>query len=871
MLDISAQDVSPETKYLSEYKKPDFTITTVDLNFDLHDEVTHVTSRLHIKRQGYKNAPLVLDGKDMTLISVIIDGKNVDYISDDETLTIEGVPDEFDLMIVNDIDPASNTALEGLYVSNGMFCTQCEAQGFRRITYFLDRPDVMAKFKVRIEGFKANYPILLSNGNEIERGEAENRRHYVVWDDPFPKPSYLFALVAGNLACAEDHFKTKSGIDVILRIFAEEHDLDKCPHAMESLKKSMKWDEDVYGLEYDLNIFNIVAVSHFNMGAMENKSLNIFNTKCVLAKAETATDTDFSFVEAVVAHEYFHNWTGNRVTCRDWFQLSLKEGLTVFRDHEFSADMGSRAVTRISDVRTLRQHQFAEDSGPMAHPVRPDSYIEINNFYTMTVYEKGSEVIRMMHRLLGAEKYRKAMDLYFERHDGQAVTCEDFVCAMEDGSGVDLSQFRLWYSQAGTPEVSVTSHFDESAKKYELRFIQSIPDTAGQTDKKPMHIPIELGLIDRFGQELLPGGTIMLNLKEEEQTFTFEGLETKPIPSILRGFSAPIKLSHDLDRDELIFLIGFDCDSFNRWEAAQTISSNIILSAVDDLKVADEIELDSKFIEAIRSVLTDKTLDRAFIGEMLALPSEGVLGQRKTPVDVDGIHWARKLVIKALATALKDEMLSIYRECHSDEPYAFTPEATGRRRLKNMVLGYLMEVADEEVFALCKDQFYSSNNMTDEIAAFTFLVDSESPDREKAINDFYDKWNKDQLVLDKWFSAQAMSTRDGVLDQMDALNGHNDFDLKTPNRVRSLISVFCGLNQVSFHDKSGRGYEFLARNIKALDPLNPQIAAGLAKQLTRWKSFDKDRQKLMIVTLEDIMKQKGLSKHVYEIVSKSLA
>ena len=854
MLDITAQELSPKTKYLSKYKKPDFTITTVDLNFDLNEDVTHVTSRLHVKRQGDHQEPLVLDGKDMTLISVVLDGQLPEYELADETLTIKSVSDEFDLMIVNDIDPASNTALEGLYVSNGMFCSQCEAQGFRRITYFLDRPDVMATYRVRIEGLKDNYPILLSNGNEIERGEAESGRHFIVWDDPFPKPCYLFALVAGNLACAEDHFTTKSGIGVTLRIFAEEQDLDKCPHAMESLKKSMKWDEEVYGLEYDLNIFNIVAVSHFNMGAMENKSLNIFNTKCVLAKAETATDTDFSFVEAVVAHEYFHNWTGNRVTCRDWFQLSLKEGLTVFRDHEFSADMGSRAVARINDVRTLRQHQFAEESGPMAHPVRPESYIEINNFYTMTVYEKGSEVIRMMHRLLGKEKYRKAMDLYFERHDGQAVTCEDFVCAMEDGSGVDLSQFRLWYSQAGTPEVSFTNTFDAVTKKYELTFIQSVPDTPGQTDKKPMHIPIELGLLDRYGQELLPGGTIMLDLKEAKQTFTFEGLENKPIPSILRGFSAPIKLSHDLSRDELIFLIGFDTDSFNRWEAAQIISTNIILSMVEELKTGEKIALDSKFIEAIRLVLTDKSLDKAFIGEMLALPSEGVLGQKKTPVDVDGIHEARKLVVKELASALKKEMLATYRACLTDEPYAFSPEATGRRRLKNMVLGYLMEIADEEILDLCRVQFYSSNNMTDEIAAFTLLVDSESPERDKVIQDFYEKWHHDQLVLDKWFSAQAISTRTDVLDQMDMLNEHKDFDLKTPNRVRSLISVFCGLNQVRFHEKSGRGYQFLARNIKALDPINPQIAAGLAKQLTRWKSFDQGRQKLMIATLEDILK-----------------
>lgn len=866
MLDFTAQETAPETKYLSDYKIPDFTIETVDLNFDLHDDVTHVTSRMHIKRQGGSEAPLVLDGKDIKLVSVVINNAVAEYEVDDETLTIPNVPDEFDLMIVNDIDPANNTALEGLYVSNGMFCTQCEAQGFRRITYFIDRPDVMSTFRVRIEAFKANYPILLSNGNEVERGDSADGRHYVVWDDPFPKPSYLFALVAGRLGMMEDSFTTKSGMDVVLRIFAEEDDLDKCPHAMDSLIKSMKWDEEVYGLEYDLEIFNIVAVSHFNMGAMENKSLNIFNTKCVLAKAETATDTDFSFVEAVVAHEYFHNWTGNRVTCRDWFQLSLKEGLTVFRDHEFSSDMGSRAVCRINDVRTLRQHQFAEDSSPMAHPVRPEEYIEINNFYTMTVYEKGAEVIRMMHRLLGPEKYRKAMDVYFERHDGQAVTCEDFVKAMEDGSGVDLTQFRLWYSQAGTPEVDVKTSFENG--KYEITFKQNIPDTRGQKNKKPMHIPIELGLLDRFGQELLPGGTIMLDLKEAEQTFTFEGLEHKPIPSILRGFSAPIKLNGDLTRDEQIFLIGHDSDSFNRWEAAQEISTDIILSMVKD---PDNVgELDVEFVNAMRKVLTDKTLDKAFVGEMLALPSEGVLGQKMDTVDVDGIHEMRKLVVRELATALKQEMLAAYKECNTGEEYEFTPEAVGRRRLKNMVLGYLMEIADAEIYEICKNQFYSANNMTDEISAFTFLVNSESPDRDQAITDFYNKWHHDQLVLDKWFSAQAMSSREDVLERIDELNEHKDFDLKTPNRVRSLISVFCGLNQVRFHDKSGRGYEFLGRNIKALDPLNPQIAAGLAKQLTRWKSFDKTRQNMMKKTLKDILSLEGLSKNVHEIVSKSL-
>jgi len=870
MANADAQTTALNTKYLADYKKPDFTIETVELNFDLHDDVTHVTSRLQFRRQGDKHAALILNGENMTLVSLALDGAPAAYSLDDETLTINDVPDQFELLIKNDIDPAANTSLEGLYVSNGMFCTQCEAQGFRHITYFLDRPDVMATFKVRIEAGRENYPVLLSNGNQSDAGQCEGGRHYVKWDDPFPKPSYLFALVAGNLGCLEDHFITKSGTKVTLRIFAESKDLEKCSHAMISLIKSMKWDEDVYGLEYDLDIFNVVAVSHFNMGAMENKSLNIFNTKCVLAKAETGTDNDFSFIEAVVAHEYFHNWTGNRVTCRDWFQLSLKEGLTVFRDHEFSADMGSRAVTRINDVRTLRQHQFAEDSGPMAHPVRPDSYIEINNFYTMTVYEKGSEVIRMMHTLLGPKKYRKAMDLYFERHDGQAVTCEDFVCAIEDASGIDLSQFRLWYSQAGTPELTVLGKYHEKEQKYELAITQVVPDTPGQTNKKPMHIPIEIGLLDSVGNEMLPGGTKLLDLKQARQTFQFENITERPVPSILRGFTAPVKIKNSFDKSNQIFLIGHDSDSFNRWEAAQDIASDTILNLVEDLKVGNKFELDLDYINAIGKVLNDKDIDKAFIGEMLSLPSEGILGQEMSPIDVDAIHKARKMVVQGLATSLKEDLMRVYKECNTNEVYRFSPQAVGRRRLKNMVLGYLMEIADEKILNICSQQFYFASNMTDEIAAFTFLVDSDTPGREEAIENFYDKWQADELVIDKWFSAQALSTRSDVLDQMDALNKHSDFDLKTPNRVRSLISVFCSLNQVSFHDKSGRGYQFLARNIKELDPINPQIAAGLAKQLTRWKAFDEQRQKLMVETLEDILKQNNLSKHVYEIVSKSL-
>lgn len=870
MADVTVVSEKPQTIYLKDYKKSDFLIQTVDLDFDLHDHITHVTSRLVIKRRGAANSPLVLDGEHMTLISAHINGQAVDYQLSDETLTIENVPDQFELLIKNDIDPAANTALEGLYISNKMFCTQCEAEGFRRITYFLDRPDVMATYKVRIEADQSKYPILLSNGNNIESGTAKEGRHYVVWDDPFAKPCYLFALVAGDLACLEDKFTTTSGVDVDLRIFAEKDDLDKCSHAMTSLKLSMKWDEEVYGLEYDLTIFNIVAVSHFNMGAMENKSLNIFNSKCILAKPETATDTDYSFIEAVVAHEYFHNWTGNRVTCRDWFQLSLKEGLTVFRDHEFSSDMTSPAVTRINAVRTLRQHQFAEDSGPMAHAVRPESYMEINNFYTMTVYEKGSEVIRMIHTLLGSKKYRSGMDLYFKRHDGQAVTCEDFICAMEDGSGVDLKQFRLWYNQAGTPQLTSSGHYDSDAKKYSLTLEQSIPDTPNQSDKQDMHIPVAVGLLDPKGQDLLEGGTWLLDLKKQKQTFDFDNITIKPVASILRGFSAPVNLTTDLSREDQVFLIGHDTDSFNRWQATQDLFTQTILKAVGDLKNNNAVELDQEFIDALAKSLNDKNLDKALIGEMLVVPSEGVLGQHSTPVDVDAIHKARKLVLQGMASALKDDLIKAYKECQTNEVYQYNAVAVARRRLKNVALGLLMEIADADIMALCSEQFYSASNMTDEIAAFTYLVDSDAPDREAVITKFYQKWHHDPLVLDKWFSAQALSQRKDILEQMESLNKHADFDLKTPNRVRSLISVFCGLNPVSFHDKSGRGYQFLAANIKKLDPINPQIAAGLVKPLTRWKTYDIQRQKLMVQTLEDILKQDGLSKHVYEIVFKSL-
>ncbi|PCI33807.1 MAG: aminopeptidase N [Alphaproteobacteria bacterium] len=880
----NADQTHPQTKYLKDYRVPDFQIERVDLAFDLRDGVTHVRATLSVTRQSEDGAPLKLDGHDMILTSVVIDGQRLNpdqYQLSDHQLIIPQVPDQFELVIENDIDPGTNTALEGLYISKGMYCTQCEAEGFRRITYFLDQPDVMATYRVRIEADKAAYPVLLSNGNKTDQGALADGRHFTVWDDPFPKPSYLFALVAGDLECLENSITTRSGKEVTLRIFVEAADLDKCPHAMDSLKKSFVWDEQVYGLEYDLEIFNIVAVSHFNMGAMENKSLNIFNTKCVLARAETATDGDFAAVEAVVAHEYFHNWTGNRVTCRDWFQLSLKEGLTVFRDQEFSADMGSRAVKRIEDVRILRQHQFAEDSGPMAHSVRPDSYMEINNFYTVTVYEKGAEVIRMIHTLLGPDNYRKGMDLYFDRHDGQAVTCDDFVAAMEKASGVDLGQFRLWYSQAGTPEVTLSHSYDKAAQTMTLTLRQSLPDTVGQVDKQPQHIPLAVGLIGPDGRDIalqLDGenapsdhlGTRMLNLTAAEQSFTFIGVKNKAVPSILRGFSAPVKVKSDLSRDDRLFLLAHDSDSFNRWEAGQNIATSIIMDLVADIAAGRPLALDQDFSAAMGKILADPALDRAFMAEMLSLPTEAILGQYCAPVAVDAIHQARDFVSQTLAAHHRGQLEDIYHACKTDQPYVFSQQAVADRRLKNLSLSYLMKLDDRAAFELCGDQLRTSDNMTDEIAALSLMANSSCDSRQQALGNFYDKWHHDALVLDKWFSVQAAVSRPETQDRVRELIAHQDFDLGTPNRVRSVVGPFCGLNLTCFHEKGGRGYAFLGDIIEQLDPTNPQIASRLVQPLGRWKYYDADRQALMKATLERIMNLKGLSENTYEIVSKSL-
>ncbi len=870
----------PRTIYRAEYLEPAFFIDRIDLVFDLAPAATKVSSRMAIRRNRLNEA-LVLDGQDFKLLSVKLDDSLLPqgaYQVTPDQLVIQDLPDQFILEIENEIDPVGNKALEGLYMSHGMYCTQCEAEGFRKITYYPDRPDVMAEFSVKIIGDRETCPVMLSNGNRVDQGVLGDGRHWVQWDDPFPKPAYLFALVAGDLACLSDEFITRSGRKVALKIYADARDLDKCDHAMRSLKHSMKWDEDVYGLEYDLDIFNIVAVSHFNMGAMENKSLNIFNTKCVLAKAETATDGDFHSVESIVAHEYFHNWTGNRVTCRDWFQLSLKEGLTVFRDQQFSSDMGSAAVCRIADVRALRAHQFVEDAGPMAHPIRPDSYIEINNFYTSTVYEKGAEVIRMMHTLLGAGRFRQGIDLYFERHDGQAVTCADFVAAMEDASGVDLGQFRLWYEQGGTPELNVTGVYDESRKTFELIIEQKVPVTPGQKDKKPMHIPFAAGLVGANGEDMavvLEGDdeekfTHVLDVRAGTQTFKFSNVGQKPIPSLLRGFSAPVKLKSDMSRADLTFLMSHDSDPFARWEAGQELAVSILLELVATIRQGNKPVLDVDFAAAFRANLLDRSQDKAFLAEMLTLPGEAYLGQRMDIIAVDAVHQARSFVRRELARLFHAEMLDVYKANVSDAPYSPAAADVARRSLKNLMLSYLMENADGDVMDLAQDQFRTANNMTDEFAALAAMSESDCLAWDKALNTFYTKWQGEPLVIDKWFAVQAMSQRDDTFDRVLKLLNHPDFSIELPNRLRSLVSGFCMANQVHFHHLSGRGYRFLADMVLKVGAINPQIAARSLAPLSRWGRYDDVRQGLMKAELERIVSTPGISNDVYEIASKAL-
>jgi len=873
---------TPKTIHRKDYSSPGYRIETVNLDFTLGEDSTRVKSTLALKATSDNPGPLTLDGEGMKLVSIRLDGAplaETSYTVAEKTLTIHEPPQAFVLETEADIRPQDNTALEGLYKSSGNFCTQCEAEGFRRITWYLDRPDVMAVFTTRISADKTLYPVLLSNGNRIDGGDLPNGRHFAVWHDPFPKPCYLFALVAGNLACAEDRFVTRSGRDVTLQIFVEPGKEDRCGHALESLKKSMRWDEETFGLEYDLDIFMIVAVSDFNMGAMENKGLNVFNDKYVLANPETATDADYGFIEAIIAHEYFHNWTGNRVTCRDWFQLSLKEGLTVFRDQQFSGDMRSAPVERIKQVRSLRARQFPEDSGPMAHPVRPDSYIEINNFYTATVYEKGAEVIRMMHALLGVDGFRKGMDLYFERHDGEAVTCEDFVKAMENANGADLSQFRLWYSQSGTPELVTDAVYDAAKKTYDLTINQHCPPTPGQPNKQPMHIPLAIGLLDGDGEAMplrLDGESgkaptdRVLNVTQAKQTFRFTGIDTEPTPSLLRNFSAPVKLTVDLTAEKRRRLIAHDSDPFNRWETTQQYASGLLLDMIAALQAGDTPEPDAAFIDALKGVLDDTALDKALIAETLVLPSEDYLAQQMAVVDVEAIHGARETLRRAIAGRLKDDFLAAYRGNASNAPYSPDPENAARRKLRNVALGYLGALGDPESVALCAEQARTADNMTDEMGALSVLNDLDDPARNAALDAFFERWKDDSVVIDKWYALQAMSSLPGTLDAVKALLDHPSFSIRTPNKVRALIGAFCQGNPLHFHAADGSGYAFLADRVIELNSLNPQVAARLVGAVGQWRRYDEQRQQMMRAALERIVGTEGLSPDVFEIATKSL-
>jgi len=870
----------PKTIHLSDYLPPAFVVENANLEFDLEPGRTRVRVRMTMRRNpahGDADAPIYLLGEELELLSLSLDGRALgrdDYTVDAHGLSISAAPDVCELEVETAIAPAANTKLEGLYQSGGIFCTQCEAEGFRRITYFPDRPDVMTTYRVTIRADRAACPVLLSNGNLVEAGDLPDGRHFAVWDDPFPKPSYLFALVAGDLRWLEDQFVTSSGRTVTLRIYTDPGNEDRCGYAMEALQRSMRWDEEKYGLEYDLDLFNIVAINDFNMGAMENKSLNVFNAKYVLANPETATDDDYANIEAIVAHEYFHNWTGNRVTCRDWFQLSLKEGLTVFRDQQFSADMRSAPVQRIKDGRGLRAAQFPEDGGPLAHPVRPASYMEINNFYTATVYEKGAEVIGMYQTLLGQDGFRKGMDLYFQRHDGQAVTCDDFLAAMADANGADLEQFKLWYSQAGTPEVHVAGHYDAGARVYELSLSQSLPVTPDGVVKQPMRIPLAVGLLNGDGDDLPldeDGATTkVLELSDTDTVVRFEGIGSAPVPSINRGFSAPIHVRRELDEGEAAFLMAHDGDPFNRWEAGQQYATVLLGAMAAEIAAGGEAKIDQAFIAALGQTLNDTSLDPAFVALSCQLPSEQYLAEQVDRADPVAIHQAREAMRGAIARTLRDDLLAIYDANRTNAPYSPDAASAGRRALKNLALSYLSELDDEPCRDLAGRQFRDADNMTDRMAALWALNDRDGEARADALDAFHDRFKDDAVVIDKWLSLQAASARPDTLDQVVRLMDHPVFSILQPNKVRALISAFCAANPYRFHAPDGSGYRFLADRVLQLDPINPQVAARLATQLGRWRRYDEGRQTLMRAELSRILAADNLSPDVFEIASKAL-
>ncbi|GAB2660842.1 aminopeptidase N [Vibrio panuliri] len=863
---------APQAKYRKDYQSPSHTITDIDLTFELHDSATIVTAISQVKQLN-ESTTLELDGDGLTLKSLLVDQQQWNHFeTTDSGLKITELPQQFTLTVVTEIDPQANTALEGLYKSDGAYCTQCEAEGFRRITYFLDRPDVLAKYTTTVIADKAQYPYLLSNGNRVEQGEMTEGRHWVKWHDPHPKPSYLFALVAGDFDVFRDQYQTRSGRNVALEIFVDKGNLDRANHAMVSLINSMKWDEERFGLEYDLDIYMIVAVDFFNMGAMENKGLNVFNSKFVLANDQTATDTDYLGIEAVIGHEYFHNWTGNRVTCRDWFQLSLKEGLTVFRDQEFSSDLGSRAVNRINNVRIIRGPQFAEDASPMSHPIRPEQVIEMNNFYTLTVYEKGSEVIRMYHTLLGEEGFQKGMQLYVERHDGTAATCEDFVKAMEDANGVDLSQFRLWYSQSGTPTLNVETEFDPQAQTYTLTVAQSTEATHDQKEKLPLHIPFDIELYNADGSvlELRCNGekvSNVLDITQEKQSFVFEGVMEKPVPSLLREFSAPVKLEYDYSDEELTFLMVHARNEFARWDAGQMLLAKYIRSNVEALQSGNDVSLPASVVDAFRGVLLSEELEPAFIAEVLSLPSHNeVSGWYKT-VDVDAVAQVLKALKVQLAMELTDELAAIYHSLQQTE-YTIDHAAIGKRALRNTALSYLAHT--EQGNQLAEQQYQRANNMTDTIAAMSAANQAQLACRETLMADYSQKWKHDGLVMDKWFALQGSNPAENVLDVIKQTMQHEAFSLKNPNRTRSLIGSFLNANPVHFHAIDGSGYRFAGEILRELNSVNPQVASRLIDPLLKLGKYDQTRQGLIKIELEKLRAMDNLAKDLFEKVTKAL-
>ncbi|MEY0218253.1 aminopeptidase N [Providencia rettgeri] len=865
-----------QAKYRQDYQAPDYTITEIDLDFNLDPVKTVVTAISKVKRLNSQSSTLELNGEDLSLVSIEVDGKAwKNYKESEGKLIIESLPESFTLRIVNEISPEKNTALEGLYVSGEALCTQCEAEGFRHITYYQDRPDVLARYTTTITADKSRYPYLLSNGNRIAEGELEDGRHWVKWEDPFPKPSYLFALVAGDFDVLKDIFVTRSGREVALELFVDKGNLDRAPWAMQSLKNAMKWDEERFGLEYDLDIYMIVAVDFFNMGAMENKGLNVFNSKYVLAKSETATDKDYLNIESVIGHEYFHNWTGNRITCRDWFQLSLKEGLTVFRDQEFSSDLGSRSVNRINNVKVMRSAQFAEDASPMAHPIRPDKVIEMNNFYTLTVYEKGSEVIRMIHTLLGEEMFQAGIQLYVHRHDGSAATCDDFVQAMEDASNVDLSLFRRWYSQSGTPVLTVRDEYSPEKQQYTLHVSQMTPPTADQAEKRPLHIPLDIELYDEQGGiiTLKRDGSVVnsvLNITQETQTFVFDEVTSRPVTSLLREFSAPVKLDYNYTDEQLAFLMQHVSNEFARWDAAQQLINNYVKINVAHYQNGETLVLPEPVVDAFRGVLLSDSIDPALVALILTLPSENELAELFTVIDPVAIHEVVNFIHHHLAVEMHDELLSVYRSIHIDG-YRVDHQDIAKRSLRNICLQYLAAGDDSELAnKLVLEQYQSADNMTDSLAALTAANESQLACKEQLMADFDERWHHDGLVMDKWFTLQGANPAKEALANVRELLDHRSFSMGNPNRVRSLVGAFTAGNPVNFHAEDSSGYQFLYEILVDLNTRNPQVASRLIEPLIRLKRYDEQRQAQMRKVLEQLKALDNLSGDLFEKITKAL-